>query len=43
MRRNVLSYLTNEFRIKKQHFQELPDTIVRCYSDKFAGKINPIL
>ena len=43
MRRNELSYLANEFRIKKRHFQELPDTIVKCYSDKFVGKINPIL
>ena len=43
MRRNVLSYLANEFRIKKRHSQELPDTIVKCYPDKFVGKINPIL
>ena len=43
MRRNVLSYLANEFRIKKRHFQELPDTIAKCYSDKFVGKINPVL
>ena len=38
MRRNVLSYLANEFRIKKRHLQELPDTKVKCYSDKFVGK-----
>ena len=43
MRRNELSYLANEFRIKKRHFLELPDTIVKCYSDKILGKINPIL
>ena len=43
MRRNVLSYLANEFRIKKRHFQELPDTTVKCYSDKFVAKINPVL
>ena len=43
MRRNELSHLANEFRIKKRHFLELPDTIVKCYSDKILGKINPIL
>ena len=43
MRRNVLSYISNELRIKKLHFQELPDTIVKFYSDEFVGKINPIL
>ena len=43
MRRNELSYLANEFRITKRHFLELPDTIVKCYSDKILGKINPIL
>ena len=41
MRRNEFLYLANEFLIKKRHFQELPDTIVKCYSDKFVGKINP--
>ena len=43
MRRDGLSYLANEFRIKRKHFLELPETIVKCYSDKFVGKINPIL
>ena len=43
MGRNELSYLANEFRIKKRHFLELPDTIVKCCSDKIPGKINPIL
>lgn len=42
MRRNYLSCLTNELRIKKWHFQEQPDTIVKCYSDKF-GRKHPIL
>ena len=43
MKRNEHSYLGNEFRIKKRHFMELPDTIVKCYFDKFVEKINPIL
>ena len=48
MRRHDPSYLANEFHIKNRsylsyHFQELPDAIVKCYSDKFVGKINPIL
>ena len=43
MRRNKLSHLANEFRINKRQFQELPDAIVKCYSDKFVGKINTIL
>ena len=38
MKRNELSYLGNEFCIKKGHFLEQPDTTVKCYSDKFFGK-----
>ena len=36
--RNELWYLANEFGIKKHHFLELPDTIVKYYSDKFVEK-----
>ena len=43
IKRNELWYLANEFRIKKRHFLELPDTIVKYYSDKIVGKKNPIL
>ena len=43
IKRNELWYLANEFRIKKRHFLELPDTIVKYYSDKILGKKNPIL
>ena len=43
MRRYELSFLANEFHIKTRHFQELPDTTVKCYSDEFLGKIDPIL
>ena len=34
MKRNELSNLANEFRIKKRHFLELPDTIAKCYENK---------
>ena len=37
MRRTELSYLANEFCIKKQLFQELPDTIVSLEND-YGGK-----
>ena len=43
MRGTKLLYLANEFPIKKRLFLELPDTIVKCYSDKVSGKKNPIL
>ena len=33
-----LSYLANEFCMKNQYFCELPDTIVKCYADKFFAK-----
>ena len=38
MRGTKLLYLANEFPIKKRLFLELPDTIVKCYSDKVSGK-----
>ena len=38
IKRNELWSLANEFHIKKRHFLELPDTIVKYYSDKFVGK-----
>ena len=42
-KRTELWYLADEFPIKKRHFLELPDIIVKYYSDKFVGKENPIL
>ena len=38
IRRNDISYLGNEFRIKKWHLLEQPDAIVKCSCDKFFEK-----
>ena len=38
IRRNEISYLGNEFRIKKWHLLEQPDATVKCSCGKFFGK-----